>query len=178
MAPEQSYDLSGRWNDTDSRFVAEALTKQSFESPYGPNWAMRHAQAHGGKQPVVIVGTIRNQSMEHIPAGTFSKDLERAYINSGMVQVVASKSEREEIREERGDQQDNASAGTRAKMRNETSADYMLSGDIQSIEDRDGGKRVVFYQVDLTLTNLETNAKTWVGQHKIKKFMEKPRVGF
>ena len=36
---------------------------------------------------------------------------------------------------------------------------------------------VDFYQVDLTLTDLETNGKVWVGQHKIKKFIERPRFG-
>lgn len=178
MAPEQAVDLSGRWNDVDSRLVAEEIIRQSFESPYGPHWAARYVQAHGGKQPTVIVGTIRNRSMEHIPVGTFVRDLERAYVNSGQVQVVAGRDEREEIRDERFDQQEHAQAGTRARMAMERGADYMLQGDIQSIEDREGGRSVVFYQVDLTLVNLESNAKTWVGQHKIKKYVQRSRIRF
>ena len=59
----------------------------------------------------------------------------------------------------------------------ETGADYMLQGEIQSIEDREGGRSVVFYQVDLRLVDLQSNAKVWVGQHKIKKFVERPRFG-
>ena len=53
----------------------------------------------------------------------------------------------------------------------------MIQGEIQSIEDREGGRSVVFYQVDLTLTDLENNGKVWVGQHKIKKFIDRPRFG-
>ncbi len=178
IAPEQAIDLSGRWNDVDSRLVAEEMIRQSFESQYGANWAMRYSQAHGGEQPTVIVGTIRNRSMEHIPVGTFVRDLEHAYVNSGIVNVVASRTERGEVREEREDQQEHATADSRARLGRELGAQYMLQGDIQSIEDRERGKSVVFYQVDLTLVDLESNAKVWVGQHKIKKFIERPRLGF
>ena len=51
----------------------------------------------------------------------------------------------------------------------------MLQGEIQAIEDREGGRSVMFYQVDVTLTDLETNGKVWVGQHKIKKYIDRPR---
>ncbi|HYJ78696.1 MAG TPA: hypothetical protein VEW03_03765, partial [Longimicrobiaceae bacterium] len=73
------------------------------------------------------------------------------------------------------DQQDNAAADTRARLGRERGAQYMLQGDISSIEDREGGRRVLFYQIDMTLVDLETNDKTWTGQHKIKKFIERPR---
>jgi penicillin-binding protein activator len=178
IAPEQAIDLSGRWNDVDSRIVANEMIQQSLQSAHGPNWATRFAQSHAGRQPTVIVGDVRNRSMEHVPVGTFVRDLERAFVNSGMVQVVASRGEREALRDERWDQQEHARADTHASWGRETGAQYMLQGDIQSIEDREGRRSVVFYQVDLTLIDLETNAKTWVGQHKIKKYIEQPRIRF
>jgi penicillin-binding protein activator len=175
IAPEQAIDLSGRWNDVDSRLVAEAMIRRASR----PRWARtgrsatRRCTAAAG--PTVIVGTIRNRSMEHVPVGTFVRDLERAYVNSGLVEVVASRTERDEVRDEREDQQDHAAAPTRARLASETGANYMLQGEIQSIEDRERGRSVVFYQVDLTLVDLESNSKVWVGQHKIKKFVERPR---
>ena len=177
IAPEQAIDLSGRWNDVDSRLVADALIHQSFESSAGQSWAVRHTQRSGGERPTVIVGGLRNRTLEHVPVGTFVRDLERAYINTGLVNVVASDVERQEIRDEREDQQVYASATNRAQLRQETGADYMLQGEIQSIEDREAGRSVVFYQVDVTLTDLETNNRVWVGQHKIKKFIDRPRLG-
>ena len=177
IAPEQAIDLSGRWNDVDSRLVAEALIQQSFEPSGGQSWAARHTQRSGGTRPTVIVGSLRNRTMEHVPVGTFVRDLERAYINTGQVNVVASNAEREEIRGEREDQQRFASSTSRARLRQETGADYMLQGEIQEIEDREGGRSVVLYQVDVTLTDLETNSRVWVGQHKIKKFIDRPRIG-
>ena len=167
-------DLSGRWNDTDSRLVANALIEQSLTTP----WAMRFMQQNGGEMPTVIVGEFRNRTMEHIATGTFTRDLENAFVNSGAVRVVASVEERAEIRAERDDQQDNARAGTRAQQSNEIGANFMLQGDIQAIEDQEGGEKVVFYQVDATLIDLESNAKTWVGQHKIKKYMKRSKLGW
>jgi hypothetical protein len=54
----------------------------------------------------------------------------------------------------------------------------MMTGQINTIEDREGGKQVMFYQTDLTLTNVETNEKVWLGQKKIKKFIERKRATF
>jgi uncharacterized protein (TIGR02722 family) len=177
ISPSQAVDLSGRWNDVDSRIVADSIIRQTFEGGMGgPSWALRYAQAHAGRQPTVIVGTVRNRSMEHIPVGTFVRELERAYLSSGQVQVVASPEERNEVRDERADQQDNAAADTRARQGAERGANYMLQGDIQSIEDSEGRRSVTYYQVDMTLVDLETNQKVWVGQQRIKKYVERPRV--
>jgi uncharacterized protein (TIGR02722 family) len=170
--PATVTDLSGRWNDTDSRLVANQLITESLNAP----WARRYAEASGGSAPTVIVGTFSNRTMEHIATGTFVKDLERAFVNSGAVRVVASKEERAELRDEKQDQQENASAESRVKMAQETGARYMLQGVIESIADQDGGERVMFYQVDATLVDLQSNEKVWTGQHKIKKYIEKSRV--
>jgi penicillin-binding protein activator len=172
IAPEQAIDLSGRWNDVDSRMVAEAMIQQSFAA----NWVAEHMRSHAGEVPAVVVGTVRNRSMEHIPVSTFVNDLERAYVNSGAVRLVSSGVERDELRAERQDQQDFASAPTRSQVGMEHGASYMLQGEIQSIEDREAGRRVVFYQVDMSLVDLESNSRVWVGQHKIKKYIENPRV--
>ncbi len=172
--PASVTDLSGRWNDTDSRLVANALIEQSLTAP----WARIYSETHGGERPAVIVGEFRNRTMEHIPVGTFIRDLERAFVNSGVVRVVASADERQDVRAEREDQQENARADTRARLGQELGAKYMLQGELQAIEDQEGRERVVFYQVDATLVDLETNEKVWVGQHKIKKYIERSRLGW
>lgn len=170
--PNSVTDLSGRWNDADSRLVANALIAQSLEA----SWARDYAAANGGTPPTIIIGQVRNRTMEHIPVNTFIRDMERAYVQSGMVRLVASAEEREELRGERADQQTNASAETRARMARELGARYMMQGEVQAIEDQEGRERVVFYQVDVTLTDLETNVRTWIGQHKIKKYIQSRRI--
>lgn len=171
--PNSVTDLSGRWNDTDSRLVARALIQQSFES----DWVERHVERNGGERPVVIVGDFRNRTMEHVAVNTFVNDLERALINSGRVQLVASGEEREAIRAEREDQQEHARADSRASLGRELGADYILQGELQSIQDEEGGERVVYYQVDARLVDLESNVQIWTGQHEIKKLIERDRLG-
>ncbi len=161
-------DLSGRWNDTDSRMVAENMIADCLNHI----WINNHNKS-SGERPVVIVGGIRNKSTEHIPTQTFIGDIERAFVNSGKVEVVASSSERSELREERADQSENAAIETIKQMGREEGADYMLTGEINTIEDREGGKQIVFYQTDLTLTNIESNIKVWIGEKEIKKFIGK-----
>jgi hypothetical protein len=169
---DQTVDLSGRWNDTDSRMVSEAMVRDCLNH----QWLSEHTAAVA-KRPVVIVGFVRNQTTEHITTTTFISDIERAFINSGQVDVVAAATERVDLREERQDQQDFADEETVKRFGRELGADYMLNGYISSIIDQEEGSKVVYYQVDLTLTSIETNQKVWMGQEKIKKLVERKRFG-
>ena len=111
--------------------------------------------------------------MEHINTNTFIEELQRALINSGKVEFVASKDERGELREERMDQDEYSSEATRKAFGKEVGADYMLSGVLSDIKDQEGSKSVVFYQVNLKLINIETNKILWNGQKQIKKYVNK-----
>ena len=122
-----------------------------------------------GKKPMVIIGNIKNKTTEHIESETFIKDIEKAYINSGLVGVVQAADARKELREERNDQQTYSSEETKKKWGLEKGADFMLNGVITSIVDQYGKNKVVFYQIDLELTDLQTNEKVWIGDKKIKK---------
>jgi uncharacterized protein (TIGR02722 family) len=164
LDPASQTDLSGKWNDTDSRLVAEEMIKDCLSRP----WLTEFART-SGKKPVVTVGTIDNLSHEHIATETFIADFERELTNSTQVRFVAASDFRPEIRKERQEQQEFASPETMKKMRNELGADFMLQGSIKSIVDQEEGKQVVFYQTDLTLVNIETMEKVWLGQKKIKK---------
>lgn len=161
-------DLSGRWNDTDSRLVAEQMVSSLTSRPWIDNFVSKN-----DKKPTVIVGTIRNLSSEHIQTGAFVNDIERELVNSGKVSFVASKQERQEVREERLDQQSNASEETAKKLAAETGADYILQGSIKDINDRVEGTEVKFYQVDMELIDLQTNEKVWIDAKKIKKVVER-----
>ena len=165
-------DVSGYWNDTDSRLVSEEMVNDSLSRVW-----IDEFRGATGKKPTVIVGSVRNQSSEHINTRTFTKDLERAFVNSGRVRLVASSDERGGVREERLDQLRNATIDTAKSMGKEVGADFMLIGGINTIIDAAAGTSVRFYQVELELINLETNEKVWIGQKKIKKVVEQPRFG-
>ncbi|HEX7767263.1 MAG TPA: penicillin-binding protein activator LpoB [Nitrospira sp.] len=166
-------DLSGRWNDTDSRMVAETMVKESLDYP----WLGNVTQAKH-RQPVVVVGTILNSSHEHISVQTFVTDLERELTNSQKVTFVAGKGERDELRTERKEQAMFSREDTQKAPGKEIGADYMMKGTISTILDEADATKAVFYQVDLQMIDLESNAKVWYGQKKIKKVIEKKRTIF
>jgi len=166
-------DLSGRWNDTDSRMVAEAMIQEALSRP----WLESYASANK-RPPVVVVGTVTNRSHEHINVQTFVSDLERELTNSGRVTFVAAKGQREEIREERREQAANALESTQKPPGKEIGADYLLRGSISTIQDEAEGTKAIFYQVDLEMVDISNNVKSWYGQKKIKKVVERKRVIF
>ena len=166
-------DLSGRWNDTDSRMVAESMVKEALEYP----WLNDFSQTKR-RQPVVVVGTVLNNSHEHINVQTFVTDLERELTNSQKVTFVAGKTEREEVRTERKEQAMYAREDTQKAPGKEIGADYIMKGTIATILDEADGTKAMFYQVDLQMVDLESNAKVWFGQKKIKKVIEKKRTIF
>jgi uncharacterized protein (TIGR02722 family) len=166
----EQIDLSGNWNDTDSKLVAEEMINDSLAKPWLENFMMKK-QA----KPRIIVGTILNKSDEHISTETFTKDLEIALLNSGKASFVASKDQREEIREERMDQADFSDPATVKKFGKELGADYMLKGQINTITDAAGKTTLKYYQTELELIDIETNEKVWIGQKKIKKVVGKSK---
>jgi uncharacterized protein (TIGR02722 family) len=170
----QAIDLSGAWNDTDSRLVSQQMIQDSLSRPWLQEFRGRPGQA----RPAVIVGEVRNLSHEHINTSTFTLDMERELINSGKVDFVANKSERGDIREERKDQDLNAREDTRSAMGRELGADFMLTGTINTIIDPSGDTQVRFYQVNMTLISLADNRKVWVGQKDIRKLVTRSKLRY
>lgn len=170
ISPDTRTDLSGRWNDHDARLVAEQMIDDIVDKP----WLDRFNREHRNP-PVVIVGNVRNETMEHIDAEVFTNEMERAFVNTGRVSVVADRQERQQVRQERQEQQQYASLETMKKMARELGADYMLIGSINSIVDESlsGKEAAVFYTVSLELIDVETNQKVWIGNKKIKKYIER-----
>ena len=162
--PNETIDLSGRWNDSDSRLVSEEMIGDLLTSA----WIPRYLKAND-KRPVVVVGLVENKSHEHINSETFIKDVEKAIIRYGNIRMVVAGEKRNELRKERAEQQDYASPETTKKWGKELGADFILQGTINSIVDSYKKQKVVTYQIDLQLTNIETNEVVWMGDKKIKK---------
>lgn len=166
--PGQQIDLSGRWNDSDSRQVAEKMTSELLNSPRYQEYAKEL-----GKRPTIIVGLIRNRTSEHIDANNYIKKFEVAIFNSNVADLVESDSFRDKLREERAQQQDFADPATMAQWGKEVGANLMLFGEMTSETDVLNKQRVVNYITTLFLTDMETNKRVWYGQHEIKKYIRK-----
>jgi len=165
-------DLSGRWNDTDARIVADSIVEQCLSG----RWVTASRSSGEGRSstglPVIVVGGVRNQSIEHINVDVFMSEIERSLLNSGQFSIAAGGRERDETRDERRDQTIFASPETAAAFGREIGADYIMTGTVNSIEDQEGDTRAVFYQVNLELIDVETALKVWMGSTEIKKIIE------
>lgn len=140
--------LSGQWNDANSRLIAEAMVKEALASP----WPQRYAQL-AGRKPAVTVGMVLNRTDEYLNTQSFVKDLERALMQSKQVQFVADTGQRQEARQESG-------------------ADFMLQGTINTLVDERDSSKSLFYQVDLEILDVAGKVKVWQGQTKVKKLSE------
>jgi hypothetical protein len=170
MESNELVDLSGDWNDADSQIVSKSIINECL----GSAWREDFLTATG-KKPVVIVGTVSNKSQEHINVQTITKDIETELVNSGRVKFVASKSERDELRDEKDEQATFASASTRKEAKQETGADFMIKGQINTIFDELKGQSLKYYQVEIELIDIKSNEKVWIGQKKIKKLVKKSK---
>ncbi len=171
-AIDKTIDLSGKWNDSDSRLVSEEMIKDCLARPWLNDFNIKN-----GRMPVVIVGTVLNRTAEHIDSILFTSDLEKDLINSGKVKFVATRDARQELREEKQDQQEFSSKQTAKPQKEETGADFMVQGTMNAVKDEINGKYVILYQVNLELVNLITNEKAWLGQKEIKKVVSRKAFG-
>ncbi|MCE2936354.1 MAG: penicillin-binding protein activator LpoB [Cyclobacteriaceae bacterium] len=162
--PQTQVDLSGRWNDSDSRIVADRMVADLLGSERFKEYATAK-----GRKPAIIVGQVRNRTSEHIDANAYIKKFELAIFNSGIAELIESGDFRDKLRVERANQQDFASPETMKRWGEETGADLMLFGEMTSETDVYQKDRVVNYVTTLFLTDMETNRRVWYGQHEIKK---------
>lgn len=175
VAADSQTDLSGYWNDTDSRLVAEEMIGDLQRG----GWYGNFIDDNGGTKPRLIVGNISlKNATEHIKTEGFIKDIQRELINGGRIRFVASAEERQEVRDERSDQQDHASEESAKRLANEKAADYMLKGSITMYEDAVDNNMMKFYQIDLQLIDIESNENVWMGTKKIKKAISQKKAGF
>ncbi|MDR1230235.1 MAG: penicillin-binding protein activator LpoB [Spirochaetaceae bacterium] len=164
-------DLSGYWNDSDVRIVCDALIRDCLNSA-----RVADAIAAKGGTPVVLVGSFKNDSSEHLDTEVISKTMETAIFNSGRLDFVSGGAVREELRAERADQQLNSSEATAAKLGAETGADFLLTGSVKTVIDKAGNQEVRTYWVYAEMTNISTNARMWMGENsEIKKLVTRPK---
>jgi uncharacterized protein (TIGR02722 family) len=168
MNPNSQTDLSGKWNDTDAKRVAEKMTSNILAGGWLQN----------AEEPVLIVGNINNNTAEHINTGLFIREIEKAIVNNPNVEMVADAEQRKQIRQERMDQQKHASFESAASVAKELGANYMLVGNIDANVEKnlDGTQAAKFYDVTLELIDVEQNRKVWIEDKEIKKLIERDKV--
>ncbi len=168
--------LSGRWNDSDARAVAEDLIPQCLGSPWLPEFRGQH----GDQRPRVLIADIENNTSEHINTDVFMNELQRVLINSGVVRFVADEAVREDLMREVDWQREMAKGGGVSDDvdRGVSGADFVMLGIVNSVVDQERKSAIVYYKVDLSLTDLRNWEKVWIGTAERKHLVEGSKVRF
>ena len=170
-------DLSGNWNANDVKIVCDSLISDAIASPRLSTYITSYRAAHNGALPTVIIGMFKNDTSEHIDTSIITSIMRTSIINSGRLDFVESGELRDAIRDERQDQQANASEATAAALGNETGAVFILNGEVKSLIDRAGNTTVRTYYVTASLTEIATNRVIWEGQNNtIQKVIQQAAV--
>lgn len=160
-------ELSGKWNDADLRDSAKTLINQMLSEA----WYAR-ALKKKGDLPDIKIGIIKNKTDTHLPMDAFTDSIQRTLTNSGKIFFVGDNSESNMIRKEQNNQMNTASDDSVKEAGDEAGADYMVFGQFTSMSDRLGGKQVKYLQVNLKLIDIQKNRIVWIGEKKIKKFVQ------
>ncbi len=157
--------VTSRWTDTDARLTAETLIKKAMDS----NWFSDFLNTHDRKA-VIVLGQMVNRSDQDINTRIFLNHFQDALINSGKVVFVAGEDyARKQAEAERKYQLGHARSSTVHGPGQQTGADFLLTGSINSFVASRDGKTVRFYQTHLKAIDLTTNEIIWSAEYRVKK---------
>jgi penicillin-binding protein activator len=162
--------LDDKFNESDAKMLIADMVE---------SMAKHQVFASVSPAPIVQVEGIRNKTHEHIETKSLSDSLRTQLIKSGKVRF-SNKEDRGTLDEEVEYQQRSGRVREDTKKRRDglISPDYVLTGDLISNVQQVGSKKLVYYRLNLNLTNLETGLIEWSDEKPIRKRYQKRSVGF
>ncbi len=164
---DEVIDINSGFNQNDARFLA----RQQISDAMGRAWITNWQAANGGANPKIVLGNVKNETGDYtINPAMMTDEVQREMLNSGRVRVFAAKDIRQQLRAERFDTEF-AEPATVKKAASEIKADFMLLG---ALRERvqvsgDGRSKVVFYELQLEMTDMATTEKVWFGRGEVQK---------
>lgn len=170
---ETHYDAS--YDFSDKKQIVDALTGSLLSSP--------NVTTETDK-PIIVIYGVDNETSEHISTSGITDDIRLALIRSGEYRFINRK-QRSNLLEEA----DYQYAGfvppeQRVTEGRQLGADYILSGTLRSIEKKQprqwrlNKKELVYYSMNLELTDLETGEISWADNVEIARESSRPVFGW
>jgi uncharacterized protein (TIGR02722 family) len=166
--PTKVETVTDRYGSTDMQGIAERMVQS----------LVRHPAISNGDRPVLQVSTIKNKTLEHIDTKTLSDKIRTALIKTGMVRFTAADANTEVLDSIDYQQQSGAvSKKTAKRTGRQIGADYLLYGEIDSIEKRAGRDADVYYKFTLNLVDIESGLIEWSDEKEIRKESTRALLG-
>ena len=163
--PNEKEILDDKWNPTDAKKTVDDMVGACLTSP----WLKDFERQHNSRAPIVVINDIENRTDEHIDTNAVYEAIRNKFVNSRKVRHV-NKQQRDAILNEISYQNSGAVDKAQAKqLGKQIAANFLLQGNISSIVSSEGKRKNVQYQIELSLTNLETAEVEWTNVVPIKK---------
>jgi uncharacterized protein (TIGR02722 family) len=160
--------LNDQWSETDMQQAVKALVD---------SLVAHHTIAGAVKPPIVMVTKLQNKTSEHIDTESIMDMVRVELTNRGRVSFV-DKQAREDMDQEYAYQNSGrVNAKSKKGPGNQTGADYILNGRLDSIVQEVGKDKTVYYKLTLNLTNLDTGLIAWTNYKQIRKIYKKKTIG-
>ncbi|WP_163995284.1 penicillin-binding protein activator LpoB [Pyxidicoccus caerfyrddinensis] len=164
--------LSDRFNENDLQLIAKKMANSLAES------ARFQQPRQDGSLPIVLVGKLKNSTSEHIDMRSLGDKIQTALAQTGRFALV-DQAARQDIAEEYEYQQSGYVDPNAAKgPGQQTSVDFLMTGDLASIIQEVGNDKLVYYKMTAKLSNVRTGLIEWTDEKQIRKKFEKQGVSW
>ncbi len=145
-------DMTPYLNESDARVVCKDIVDQIIQSP-----RIVRFSAKNNRDPIVTIGNIRDETGEFFDTQIIANSLKTSVLKSGVLEFMANKDVRDQMREEVYEQADHASEDSAKAIDEEDAADYMLTGSVKLMIQNNGKMQERTYIVNIELTDLQTH---------------------
>lgn len=145
-------NLTPYLNESDARVVCKDIVDQVIQSP-----RIVRFSAKNNRDPVVTIGKIKDETGEFFDTQIIANNLKTAILKSGVLEFMANKDVRDEMRQEVVEQADHSSEELAKAIDEEDAADYMLTGSVKLMVQNNGKQQERTYIVNIELTDLQTH---------------------
>ncbi len=145
-------DLTAYLNSSDADVICKDIVKQVIASPRIERFSEKN-----NRDPIVTIGTIKDETGEFFDTQIIANSMKTAILKSGVLEFMANKDVRNEMRDEVFDQADHANEDKAVAIDDEDAADYMLTGSVKLMVQNSGKIQERTYIVNIELTDLHTH---------------------
>ncbi|MFK7893318.1 MAG: penicillin-binding protein activator LpoB [Granulosicoccus sp.] len=170
---ENHYDAS--YDFSDKKQIVQTLTQSLLSSP---------AVITEPEKPILIIYGVDNETSEHINTGGITDDIRLSLIQSGQYRFINRKQRDNLLAEADYQYAGFVPPEQRVSEGRQLGADYILSGTLRSIEKKQprqwrlNKRELVYYSMNMELTNLETGEISWADNVEIARESSRPIIGW
>lgn len=154
------------YSDTDLKILAEKMVMSLLQSPFVTN------------RPKIWVSDVQNRTSEYIDTQGILDKISVALIKSGQVRLVEREAVKKIAAEKMLVDMQRIDVEDAVKLGQVAGADYVLLGNLMSIEHKDEGfwseDRMVYYKFTMRLIGMDSEI-LWMDEKEIKKTTDKSK---